>query len=151
MERRRRGRGRGVPALAYKLGAQPCRKHLKPGRSADGDLPWRRKSVYWSSISQTFLEQLKQHKHFADMSCVSTTGPGQAPPGSAEGLGSTGSSEVFPWPRPRAATPALPQLQDRDAAAVTSNPDPSLSSGAAPLQSAPWGQKICLGQAGKVY
>lgn len=33
--------------------------------------------------------------------------------------------------KPQAATPALPQLWDRDAAAVTRNPEPSLSRGAA--------------------
>lgn len=150
-----------VPALAYNLGAWPCREHLKPGRSADGDLPWRRKAVYWSSISQAFLEQLKQHKHFADMSCVSTSGPGQAPPGSAEGLGHTGSREVSPWPSSRLPAQAVPQLWDRDAAAVTRNPEPSLSreaalhgvrSGSTPaISTTPWGQKSCLGQAGKVY
>lgn len=69
----------------------------------DTSLPWRRKAVYWSSISQTFAEQLKQQKHFADMDCVSTSGPGQAPPGSAEGLGHVGSSEVSPWASPRLA------------------------------------------------
>lgn len=101
-----------VPTLAYNLGAWPCRQHLKPGRFADRDLPWRRKAVYWSSISQTFLEQLKQHKHFADMSCVSTSGPGQAPRGSAEGLGHTGSREVSPWPSSRLPPQVMPQLWD---------------------------------------
>lgn len=133
-------------------------------------LPWRRKAIYWSSISQTFLEQLKQHKHFADMNCVSTSGPGQAPPGSAEGLGRIHSSEVPPWPSPRlppSGRVTRPCLSSRTVMLLqlTGNPEPShAAAGAQPwgcpaqsevwqhsLQLAPRGKNSCLGQARKVY